>query len=551
MGPRFLRPWRVALPLALLLLALDAVEAGATSRFVVPRGNSASCTIQLPCSIAQATAIAGEGDEIVLQPGNYSDAAKDFGGTVVVNSGVSLHGVLGAPRPVITVSTALPAGTPAVLVNRGGSISHLEVITANAPEEVAFLGGLGEDLIVRSTTPGGVACTMFEGVLRNSACLSGGGGLALGSNTGALGPRAPNSIQLRNVTAVASGPGSVGMNFGFTGDFNGIANGRNVRTINGVGVIARGTEHDIVARSISPAPAHPASSGAVMVITLSHSDYADTITSVDVPAAGGSATVTRAGSGTNITAVPRLAADGVHQLPGSPTVDAGALDGLTGASTLDGQPRSIGGAPDIGADEFTGSTITKVSCDLGSLGVGQLTVCTATVANDFEDKVPTGPLSFDNTGPGAFAGSRRCTIDRLEDGDLGCRVSYKPSQVGSGTHTITASYEGDDAHTPSEGTTRVRVLPTSGPGPGGRPETKLKTKPRKQTTKRSARFTFVSVPAGARFQCRLDRGRFKACRSPFRATVKPGRHVFSVRAVDASGQVDTTPANFRWKVGRG
>ena len=61
-------------------------------------------------------------------------------------------------------------------------------------------------------------------------------------------------------------------------------------------------------------------------------------------------------------------------------------------------------------------------------------------------------------------------------------------------------------------------------------------------------FSFASSPAGARFECKLDKAPFKPCRSPFKRKVKPGRHVFAVRAVDTAGKADPTPARFRWQV---
>ena len=53
---------------------------------------------------------------------------------------------------------------------------------------------------------------------------------------------------------------------------------------------------------------------------------------------------------------PLLAHPGIpgdfHQLAASPTRDAGVADSLTGATDIDGEPRCMGTAPDIGGDEF-------------------------------------------------------------------------------------------------------------------------------------------------------------------------------------------------------
>ena len=58
------------------------------------------------------------------------------------------------------------------------------------------------------------------------------------------------------------------------------------------------------------------------------------------------------GSDGNQTTEPLLAADGFHQLAGSPTIDAGQTNSVSvGSEDIDGGPRVTGTAPDIGADE--------------------------------------------------------------------------------------------------------------------------------------------------------------------------------------------------------
>jgi hypothetical protein len=57
-----------------------------------------------------------------------------------------------------------------------------------------------------------------------------------------------------------------------------------------------------------------------------------------------------------------------------------------------------------------------------------------------------------------------------------------------------------------------------------------------------------SSEAGAHFQCKLDAGAFTACSSPLPLKLKKGRHTFSVRAIDAAGNVDPSPATATIKV---
>jgi arylformamidase len=71
------------------------------------------------------------------------------------------------------------------------------------------------------------------------------------------------------------------------------------------------------------------------------------------------------------------------------------------------------------------------------------------------------------------------------------------------------------------------------------PKPKLSKHPRRRLKTSSrrveVRFRFSST-AGLGFECRLDHGRFKSCRSPRTYRVARGRHRFRVRAVSASGR---------------
>jgi hypothetical protein len=83
----------------------------------------------------------------------------------------------------------------------------------------------------------------------------------------------------------------------------------------------------------------------------------------------------------------------------------------------------------------------------------------------------------------------------------------------------------------------------------GAPQTTLRRKPPKRSTDRTPTFRFTADEAGARFQCKLDGKRFRACRSPFTTKALTfGAHTFRVRAIDSDGQTDTTPAVYRFTV---
>jgi CSLREA domain-containing protein len=99
------------------------------------------------------------------------------------------------------------------------------------------------------------------------------------------------------------------------------------------------------------------------------------------------------------------------------------------------------------------------------------------------------------------------------------------------------------------------------PAPGGcglspaagnpvNPQTKIfKGSNGKKTAGPVAAFKFKSSLGGSTFQCRLDGKRFGKCHSPKVYTgLKPGKHVFTVRAVSSAGTADPTPAKLKFTV---
>ena len=90
------------------------------------------------------------------------------------------------------------------------------------------------------------------------------------------------------------------------------------------------------------------------------------------------------------------------------------------------------------------------------------------------------------------------------------------------------------------------------PEPPGTEIVRADTGPREILTRKApVKFRYRSDRRGTRFECRLDAGPWKACgRGRYRATVGPGRHRFSVRAVGADSLTDPTPASRRWRVKR-
>lgn len=94
-------------------------------------------------------------------------------------------------------------------------------------------------------------------------------------------------------------------------------------------------------------------------------------------------------------------------------------------------------------------------------------------------------------------------------------------------------------------------------GTGGRapapPQTTIEKGPKEVVkTKRSkakARFRFAADEP-ASFECRLDKKPYRACSSPKKVKVRPGKHTFRVRGVDGQTGEPGPAAKLRWKVKR-
>jgi glucose/arabinose dehydrogenase len=83
------------------------------------------------------------------------------------------------------------------------------------------------------------------------------------------------------------------------------------------------------------------------------------------------------------------------------------------------------------------------------------------------------------------------------------------------------------------------------------PETTIDSGPGGTWAATSSSFAFSADEAPATFECRLNAGAWTACTSPASyGVLVPGGHVFEVRAGDAAGNVDATPASRDLRVAR-
>jgi hypothetical protein len=315
--------WRLAL-LSLVVLALFPAGAGAAVRYAAPSGAGPEpCASANPCSFAQAVSGAASGDEVIVTPGTYPISS-----TVTVTQPITIHGATGGPRPILQ---GQPDVTPLQVNATGTRVSDLR-IEATGPGAYTF--GLYDGSVAAGTVYErlelvGQGFGIFGAFLQNGSLLrdsivrvdqTGGPVESAGVVTGGSG------AELRNVTVSATGAAVGVWALGST----------TPQTTTLVNVIARADATDLVANSSSqPATLRARSSNFAEHVEGSQGFFVDL--------------------GGNQSAAPVFVDAGAgdfRQLASSPTVDAGTADPQLGLSDLDGDPRTLGGAPDIGADEL-------------------------------------------------------------------------------------------------------------------------------------------------------------------------------------------------------
>jgi DNA-binding beta-propeller fold protein YncE len=171
------------------------------------------------------------------------------------------------------------------------------------------------------------------------------------------------------------------------------------------------------------------------------------------------------------------------------------------------------------------------------------------------DSGPSG-LTNDNEPTFGFSSSEagssfECKVDGgTFDPCSGPGATHKTFALADGSHAFQVRAVDPAANvdpTPASRTFTVDTTP---------PETEITKKPKKKvkTTKGKAKIkvSFKSE-AGATFECKLDKGSFKPCDSPFsvKAKSKPGKgkkHAISVQATDAAGNVESKPAKATFRL---
>ncbi len=323
---------RIARRLVPLLTAIGILFAapdwaGAEQRFVAPAGvPMGACAAANPCRIDYAVNLADDGDEVIVAAGDYNVTATPLS----TLKGITVRGAdPGIPPSIVSGSAAdatlsLGAGSTATglrLTNvGGGAYGALAIGTGSTVERVFALSGGSGSIVACGST------------IRDSVAIDNG------PSGAAVYLHGPGASTIVNVTAIGSAAGTFGI------VVRPLASGQSATAVIR-NTIARGVEKDLIAQSND--------SSTLAEIEIDYSNYRPSA----VNSLGEGQEVFTPGPHNQDAAVaaPLLidAATGdVHQLPGSPTIDAGLQSAAVGSLDFEGQPRPQGAAVDIGADEL-------------------------------------------------------------------------------------------------------------------------------------------------------------------------------------------------------
>jgi hypothetical protein len=344
-------------------------SASAAERVASTTGSAnAGCTTSAPCDLATALEGAQPGDDVLVESGDYGSPGAPLAGSIIVTAGnLAVHGPSGGVRPRIFLSASPRfSGDATGLVFSGlpTSVSDLEVHNVSTATGASglFSSGGSIDHVVASTA--GVSSSSASQVA--SAIIASGATtitdtVAYATNNAAdgLDPTGGEALFLegeggvdivRNSTLVAATPGT---NFAME---------------------ARGETGSTTVTLQNTIVAH-ADNGLV----IAQENMASITVNADHDAISGentfSGTYNRDGTVTSASPVfVNAAADDYHEAAASAaTIDKGATVSGDPATDLDGDLRTIGSAPDIGAYELPNAP-TAAAVSTSGVNTTQATV---------------------------------------------------------------------------------------------------------------------------------------------------------------------------------
>jgi hypothetical protein len=172
------------------------------------------------------------------------------------------------------------------------------------------------------------------------------------------------------------------------------------------------------------------------------------------------------------------------------------------------------------------------------------TSITAAPANPSNSSSATFQFAGTDNETAASTIAFECRLDSQQAAGFGsCSNPKTYANVSDGSHTFdvrAVDLAGNADPTPASFTWTVDTTA---------PQTTITSAPPATTSSMSASFSFAAGEPGSTFECSLDGAPYASCTSPRSYTgLGLGGHQFSVRARDAAGNADASPASHSWTI---
>jgi hypothetical protein len=195
-------------------------------------------------------------------------------------------------------------------------------------------------------------------------------------------------------------------------------------------------------------------------------------------------------------------------------------------------------------------TARVATCDIGAYEyVPDTTPPDTTITTNPANASASTNAGFSFTGSDNVTASSALTFQCQIDGAgyTACTSPRTYTGLADGSHTFQVRAVDGTGNTDPTPASYTWTIDTTAP------DTTITANPNNPSTSTSASFSFSgndgSGTGVASLQCKLDTGNYATCATPVSYTgLSEGSHTFSVRAIDAAGNVDPTPASYTWVI---
>ncbi|MFY1830716.1 cell envelope biogenesis protein OmpA, partial [Myxococcus fulvus] len=134
-----------------------------------------------------------------------------------------------------------------------------------------------------------------------------------------------------------------------------------------------------------------------------------------------------------------------------------------------------------------------------------------------------------------------CSLDGAPFGE--CQNPAELTGLADGEHTLEVRAKDEDGNVDPTPASYTWTVDTQAP------DTRILSGPPLTEAPADATFVFESTEPGSTFECSLDGAAWTPCTNPAAFTnLALGAHTLEVRAVDAAGNVDDSPASYAWVI---